>query len=195
MTFFTNINISLFYNFSNEFKRVLTPSGFVFLCAIFYTTINNDIADIANTMEFLKFKNRFLLLSNKALICLNPSSFLLVAKSIKEEIFVKMWSYKQKLILKKYPISRVYTSKISVAYYTMGIITFVTLLFRKFFLKMFGQIFRSKFSQSRYQDLVPLEKSRLKYFSNTFLFQWFLMWNDIISSWYKLNIFFKLSLL
>ena len=90
MTFFTNINISLFYNFSNEFKRVLTPSGFVFLCAIFYTTINNDIADIANTMEFLKFKNRFLLLSNKALICLNPSSFLLVAKSIKEEFFVKM---------------------------------------------------------------------------------------------------------
>ena len=170
MTFFTNINISLFYNFSNEFKRVLTPSGFVFLCAIFYITINNDIADIANTMEFLKFKNRFLLLSNKALICLNPSSFLLVAKSIKEKFFVKMWSYKQKLILKKYPISRVYTSKISVACYTMGIITFVTLLFRKFILKKFGQIFRSKFwrispRQTRYQDLLPLEKSRTKYFS------------------------------
>ena len=90
MTLFTNINISLFYNFSNEFKRVLTPSGFVFLCATFYITINNDIADIANTMEFLKFKNKFLLLSKKALICLNPSSFLLVAKSIKEEFFVKM---------------------------------------------------------------------------------------------------------
>ena len=141
-------------------------------------------------MKFWKFK-KFLLLSEKALICLNSPSILLVTKSIKEDFLVKMWSYKQKLILKKYPISRVYTSKISVAYYTMGIITFVTLLFRKFFLKMFGQIFRSKFSQSRYQDLVPLEK----YFSNTFLFQWFLMWNDIISSWYKLNIFFKLSLL
>ena len=64
-----------------------------------------------------------------------------------------MWSYKQKLSLKKNPISRVYTSKISVAYYTMGIITFVTFLFR------------SKFGTSRYQELVPLEESRIKYFS------------------------------
>ena len=167
---FTNINISLFYIFSNVFKKVLAPSGFVFLCAFVHTTINNDIADIANNMKFSKFKNQFSLFSKKALICLNPSSILLVAKSIKEDFFVKMWSYKQKLILKKYPISRVYTSKISVACYTMGIITFVTLLFRKFILKKFGQIFRSKFwrispRQTRYQDLLPLEKSRTKYFS------------------------------
>ena len=58
----------------------------------------------------------------------------------------------------------------SVAYYNMGIITFVTLLFRKYILKKFGQIFRSTFWhispwQSPYQDLVPLEKSRIKYFS------------------------------
>ena len=128
------------------------------------------IADIANNMKFLKFKNQFLLLSKKALICLNPSSILLVAKSIKEDFFVKTWSYKQRLILKKYLISGVCSSKISVAYYTMGIITFVTLLFRKFTLKKFRQIFRSKFWhippwQSRYQDLVPLEISWIKYFS------------------------------
>ena len=121
-------------------------------------------------MKFSKFKNQFLLLSRKALICLKLPSILLVAKSIKEDFFVKMWTYKQKLILKKYPVSRVYTSKISVAYYTMGIITFVTLLFHKFILKKFGQVFRSIFWhispwQSRYQDLVPLEKSRIKYFS------------------------------
>ena len=79
---FTNINISLFYNFSNVFKKVLAPYGFVLVCAIVYTTINNDIADIANNMKFSKFTT-FLLLSKKTLICLNSSSILLVAKSIK----------------------------------------------------------------------------------------------------------------
>ena len=38
-------------------------------------------------------------------------------------------------------MSRVYTSKMLVAYYTMDIITFVTLLYCKFILKKFGQIF------------------------------------------------------
>ena len=52
----------------------------------------------------------------------------------------------------------------------MGSITFVTLLLRKFILKKFGYIFRSKFWyispwHLRYQDLEPLEKSRIKYFS------------------------------
>ena len=147
------------------------PYGFAFLCAIVYTTINNDIADIANNIKFSKFKNN-LLLSKKALICLKSLSILLVAKSIKEDFLFKMWSYKQKLILKKYPMSRIYTSKRSVAYYTMGIITFMTLLLCKFLeksWKKFGQIFCSKFWhispwQSRYQGLVPLEKSRIKYF-------------------------------
>ena len=85
-------------------------------------------------MKFSKFK-KFLLLSKKALICLNSSSILVAAKSIKEDFLVKMRSYKQKLILKKYPISRVYTSKRSVAYHTMGIITYMTPLLRKFILK------------------------------------------------------------
>ena len=149
-----------------RFSRCL----FSFLCVLLSIQQQIMIADIANNMNFLKFKNQFLLLSKKALICLSPSSILLVAKSIKEHFFVKMWSYKQKLILKKYPISGVCTSEISVAYYTIGIIAFVTLLFRKFILKKLEQIFRSKFWhispwQSRYQDVVLLEKSRIKYFS------------------------------
>ena len=121
------------------------------------------------TLQIIWNFKKYLLLSKKALICLNSLSILLVAKSIKEDFLVKMWSSKQKLILKKYPISWVYTSKRSVAYYTMGIITFMTLLLCKYW-KKFEQIFRSKFWhispwQSRYQDLVPLEKSRIKYFS------------------------------
>ena len=36
-----------------------------FLCVIVYTTINNDIANIAgNNVKFSKFKNQFLLLSS-----------------------------------------------------------------------------------------------------------------------------------
>ena len=57
-------------------------SGFVFLCAIVCTTINNDIADSTNNVKFSKLKNQVLLLSKNALICLNPSLILLVAKSI-----------------------------------------------------------------------------------------------------------------
>ena len=47
------------------------------------------IADIANNINFLKFKDQFLLLSKKALICVSPLPILLVAKSIKEDFFVK----------------------------------------------------------------------------------------------------------
>ena len=36
------------------FTKVLTPSGFVFLCTIVYTTINDDIADIVNNVKFSK---------------------------------------------------------------------------------------------------------------------------------------------
>ena len=61
-----------------------------------------------------EFKN-LKIISKKALIGLNPSLILLVAKSIKKDFFVKMWSYKQKIILKKNPISRVFASKILVA--------------------------------------------------------------------------------
>ena len=56
---FTNINISLFYIFSNVFKKVLATSGFVFLCAFVHTTINNDIADIANNRNFQSLKINF----------------------------------------------------------------------------------------------------------------------------------------
>ena len=49
------------------------PSGFVFLCAIVCTTINNDIADSTSNVKFSKLKNQVLLLSKNALICLNPS--------------------------------------------------------------------------------------------------------------------------
>ena len=46
---------------SNVFKEVFAPFGFIVLCAIVYTTVTNDIADIANNKEFSKFKNQFLI--------------------------------------------------------------------------------------------------------------------------------------
>ena len=55
--------MSLFYNVSHVFKKILAPSGIVFLCVIVYITINNDIANIANNVKFSKLKNQFLLLS------------------------------------------------------------------------------------------------------------------------------------
>ena len=57
------MNIGHFYNVSHVFKKILATSGFFFLCFIAYVTINNDIAIIANNVEFSKFKNQFLLLS------------------------------------------------------------------------------------------------------------------------------------
>ena len=54
--------MSLFY-VSHVFKKILAPSGIVFLCVIVYITINNDIANIANNVKFSKLKNQFLLLS------------------------------------------------------------------------------------------------------------------------------------
>ena len=55
--------MSLFYNVSNVFKKILAPSGIVFLCVIVYITINNDITNIVNNVKFSKLKNQFLLLS------------------------------------------------------------------------------------------------------------------------------------
>ena len=57
------MNIGHFYNVSHVFKKILATSGFFFLCFIAHVTINNDIAVIANNVEFSKFKNQFLLLS------------------------------------------------------------------------------------------------------------------------------------
>ena len=47
-------------------------------------------------------------------------------KALKKFPFLKCEAISKKLLLKKNPIFRAYTSKILVAYYTMGIITFVT---------------------------------------------------------------------
>ena len=63
----------------------------------------------------------------KALICETASPILLEPKkSIKGVLYLKMRTYKEKLILKKNPISRIHISKMSVAPYTMVVITFVT---------------------------------------------------------------------
>ena len=71
--------------YSKRFSRRL-------VCTIVCTTMNNYIGDIANNVKFSKFKNQFLLpnqLMKKALICVNASSILLVAKSIKEFSLLK----------------------------------------------------------------------------------------------------------
>ena len=67
---------------------LVAPYSFGFLCAIVYTTINNDTTDIANNMKFSKFK-KFLLLIKKAFVGLNSPSILLMEKSIKEDFLVK----------------------------------------------------------------------------------------------------------
>ena len=103
---------------------------------------------------------------------------------------LKCEAISKKFILKKYPISRVYTSKRSIAYYTNGIMTFVTLPLCKFILKKVWTDFSFKILAHCFMAVTLSRPFALGKVENKILF----CFNhsnvkDMISSWYNLNIF------
>lgn len=117
----------------------------------------------------------------KALICENALSILLVAKTSRKFYFLKSKSYKKKLILKKNPISRVYTWKM---------LWVVWLLYYEYYgysLNLPGKVLE-KFSvwksytcchgNHTIKEKISTEKISKR---NRFMFQWFVFINIFLS--------------